>query len=217
MTTSVANPIENDNLGASRMPVFSNLTEMDMKCASAGILAKIISMCIAPVKIGHAGAKKEVSTLAMLDNCSHGTFMKESIQKNLVISGRKTKITMKTLNGKHNMESTVVTGLKVSKNVHGEGVRWLNFPATYTREALPADVEKVAIQEKAKKWNHLKIIAEKLSTETNMEIGFLIGTNCSKVLEPQEVLPSKGDRPFAPRTPLGWIVVGLLMKFGKES
>ena len=151
VTTSVANPIENDNLGASRMPVFSNLTEMDMKCASAGILAKIISMCIAPVKIGHAGAKKEVSTLAMLDNCSHGTFMKESIQKNLVISGRKTKITMKTLNGKHNMDSTVVTGLKVSKNVHGEGVRWLNFPATYTREALPADVEKVAIQEKAKK------------------------------------------------------------------
>ena len=151
VTTSVANPIENDNLGASSIPVFSNLTEMDMKCASAGIPAKIIRICIVPVKVGHAGTKKEVSALAMLDNCSHGTFMKESIQENLVINGSKTKITMKTLNGKHNMESTVMTGLKVSKNVHGEVVRWLNFPATYTREALPADVEEVATQKKAKK------------------------------------------------------------------
>ena len=120
-------------------------------CLTAGIPAKIISICIVPVKIGHAGTKKEVSALAMLDNCSHGTFMKESIQENPVINGRKTKITMKTLNGKHNMESTVMTGLKVSKNVHGEVVRWLNFPATYTREALPADVEEVATPKKAKK------------------------------------------------------------------
>ena len=49
--------------------------------------------------------------------------MKESIKKELGISGRKTKITIKTLNGKQNMESTMVTGLKVSKIVHGEGIR----------------------------------------------------------------------------------------------
>ena len=64
----------------------------------------------------------------------------------------------------------MVTGLKVSKNVHGEGVGWLNLPAIYSREALPADVEEVATQEKARKWEHLKIIADKLPTETNMEI-----------------------------------------------
>ena len=45
----------------------------------------------------------------------------------------------------------MVTGLKVSKNVHGEGIRWLNLLATYTREALAADVEEVLTQEKAKK------------------------------------------------------------------
>ena len=69
-----------------------------------------------------------------------------------------------------NIESAVVTGLKVSKNNHGERVGWLNLPATYSREALPADVEEVVTQEKARKWEHLKIIADKLPTETNMEI-----------------------------------------------
>ena len=69
-----------------------------------------------------------------------------------------------------NLESAVVTGLKVSKNVHGERVGWLNLPATYSREALPADVEEVVTQEKARKWEHLKIIADKLPTVTNMEI-----------------------------------------------
>ena len=118
-TTSAANPIENDNLGASSVPVVCNFAEIDMKCASIGIPAKIISMHVVPVKIGHVGTKKEVSTLAMLDNYSHGTFMKESIKKKLGVSGRKTKITIKTLNEKQNMESTLVTGLKVSKNVHG--------------------------------------------------------------------------------------------------
>ena len=69
-----------------------------------------------------------------------------------------------------NIESAVKTGLKVSKNVHGERVGWLNLPATYSREALPADVEEVVTQEKARKWEHLKIIADKLPTVTNMEI-----------------------------------------------
>ena len=94
----------------------------------------------------------------------------------------------------------MVTGLKVSKNVHGEGIRWLNLLATYTREALAADVEEVLTQEKAKKWKHLKIIADKLPTETNMEIGLLIGANCSKALEPEELPPSKNGGPFFFRT-----------------
>ena len=94
-TTSAANPIEIDNLGASSAPIVSKFAEMDMKCASAGIPAKIISMCVVPVKIGHVGTKKEVSTPAMLDNCSQGTFMKENIKKKLGISGRKTEIKLK--------------------------------------------------------------------------------------------------------------------------
>ena len=89
--------------------------------------------------------------------------MNENINKKLDISGRKIEITVKTLNGKQNMASTLVTGLKVSKNVYGEGVRWLNLPATYTRD-LVADAEEVATQEKERKWeqgNHSRKIADR--------------------------------------------------------
>ena len=99
----------------------------------------------------------------MLDNCSQGTFLNESINKKLDISVRMIEITVKTLNGKQNMASTLVTGLKVSKNVYGERVRWLKLPATYTRDLL-ADAEEVATQEKVRKWeqgNHSRQIADR--------------------------------------------------------
>ena len=52
----------------------SNFAEVDVKCASTGFPANIISMCVISVKLSHAKTKKEVSTLSMLDNCSQGTF-----------------------------------------------------------------------------------------------------------------------------------------------
>ena len=102
-----ANPMENDSLGADSVSVVSNFAEMDMKYASTGIPDKIISMCVVLVKIGHVGTKKEVSTIAMLDSCSQGTFMKESIKKKLGVTGSKTEIMIKTLSGKQNMESGI--------------------------------------------------------------------------------------------------------------
>ena len=95
----------------------SNIAEVDVKCASTGFPANIISMCVVPVKLSHAKTKKDVPTLAMLDNCSQGTFLKQSIKDRLGISGRKTDIIIKTLNGERSMESEVVTGLRVSKKI----------------------------------------------------------------------------------------------------
>ena len=55
---------------------------MEFKLASASITS-VISMCVVPVKVSYAGTKKQISTYAMLDNCSQGGFMKDSIRKNL--------------------------------------------------------------------------------------------------------------------------------------
>ena len=45
-----------------------------------------------------------------------------------------------------------------------------------------------------------------------MEIGLLIGANCSKALEPNKIIPSRNDGPYAFRTILGWCVVGPVQK-----
>ena len=187
----------------------SNFVEVDVKYALPGFPAYIISMCVVPVKLSHAKTKKEVSNLAMLDNCSQGTFLKQSIQDRLAVI-------IKTLNGERSMESEVVTGSRVSKEIRGEKMQWLNLPAVYTRDELPADIDEVATCEKAKRWDNLKGTTDNLPTESNMKIGLLIGANCARALEPAEVLPSQDGGPFAYKTFLGWCVDGPLTKTGKS-
>ena len=43
---------------------------MDVGCASARLPSKLISMDVIPIKLGHTGIKKELLTLAMINNCS---------------------------------------------------------------------------------------------------------------------------------------------------
>ena len=50
--------------------VKTNFAEMNVKSASTTMASKIISICVALIKISHAETKREVSTLPMLDNCS---------------------------------------------------------------------------------------------------------------------------------------------------
>ena len=59
----------------------SNFAGMDFKSASANITFNVISMCVVPVKVSYAGSKKQISTYAMLANCSQSCFVKDSIRK----------------------------------------------------------------------------------------------------------------------------------------
>ena len=51
------------------------------------------------------------------------------------------------MNGEQKMKSTVMSGLKVRSDSDGDTKRWLDLPATYTKEELPADVEEVPTRE----------------------------------------------------------------------
>ena len=66
-------------------------------------------------------------------------------------------------------------------------------------------------------WAHLKELVDKVPRKSDIEIGLLIGANCTKALELQEVVPNKDGGPFAFRSPLGWCVVGPLTKSTKKS
>eukprot|EP00794_Sanderia_malayensis_P002302 gene2302-2651_t len=73
-------------------------------------------MCVVPVKIREEGTNQDFHTLAMLDNCSQGTFVTEDLLKKLEIPGTPTRITIKTLSGETSIDSTTVTGLEVSSS-----------------------------------------------------------------------------------------------------
>ena len=74
----------------------------DVKCAStlkkSG--SKVISMCIVPVSIKYENNGKQITTYAMLDNCSQVSFVHEVILKQLGVKGTKTTLMLKTLHGK---------------------------------------------------------------------------------------------------------------------
>ena len=54
---------------------------VDVKCASAlgKSGSKVIIMCIVPVSIKYKNNDKQITTYAMLDNCSHGSFVHEAV------------------------------------------------------------------------------------------------------------------------------------------
>ena len=108
--------------------------------------------------------------------------MKDSIRKIFGADGRKTEITIKTLNSEQKMKSTVISELKVRSDSDEDNKRWIDLPATYTKEKLPVDVEEVATRDKIEIWDHLKKIANKVLKVSDIEIGLLIGANCVKAL-----------------------------------
>ena len=46
------------------------------------------------------------------------------------------------------------------------------------------------------------------SLDSSLPLGMIIGANCPKVLEPQEVIPSANSGPYASRSLLGWRIIG---------
>ena len=53
----------------------------DLKCAATSKKhgSNVISMCVVPVKVKHEHGANEVTTYAMLDNCSQGSFIHDSV------------------------------------------------------------------------------------------------------------------------------------------
>ena len=87
---------------------------------------------------------------------------------------------------------------------------WIDLLVTYTKEDLPVDDEDVATPEKIRKWKYLERIAGEITQGQGISIGLLIGGNCSKALEPLEVIPSEQGGPYAFKTLLGWCIVGTI-------
>ena len=113
-----------------------------------------------------------------------------------------TSIKIKTLNGEESQETEAISDLKVTSSI-GKNVQ-IDLPVSYSREN-----EGISTPDKIKDWKHLERIANKIIQGKDVSICPPIGGNCSKALEPLEVIPSKDDGPYdALRTQLGWCIVG---------
>ena len=67
-------------------------------CASLNTGMEVRSMFVVPVKLRYGDSGKTLKTYALLDSCSQSTFILERLPERFGIKGRRTSITIKTLN-----------------------------------------------------------------------------------------------------------------------
>ena len=157
--------------------------QKDFLYATVNMSSEVISMCVVPVMVRHKLSNRVVKTYAMLDTCSQATFAKEYLLSDLGIQGRKTSITVKTMNGKVTKSSEALEDLEVAQASNGKAERvWVKLPCTYTQEDLPVDSNEVATTDNIKKWGYLDKIKAKVNANDNIEVTLLIGANCIKAV-----------------------------------
>ena len=165
-------------------------------------------MCVVPVNLTYGCSGKTVKTQALLDSCSQGTFIMEKLLRDLGVNGQKTSsITIKTVNGEVNNKTTLVEGLKESSSKDEDG-EWIELPKSFMKKYLPVDQDDIATPSKLKQWKYLEGIMDKISKRNDISVGLLIGANCTKALEPLNIIPSCDNGPYAFQTTLGWYIVG---------
>ncbi|XP_066270881.1 uncharacterized protein [Branchiostoma lanceolatum] len=159
---------------------------------------------IIPVKVRSRTTNITVETYAFLDSGSDVVFCTESLKDQLKTSGRKTKLTLNTINDTKAVQSEVLDDLEVM-NLTGENV--IPIATAYTQERIPASKDNIISTEDLKAWPHLKDVDV---PKIDANIGLLIGNTVPKAVEPWQVINSIDGGPYAIRTVLGWSVNGPL-------
>ena len=145
----------------------------EVKCASNNTGSDVISMCIVPVQIASTNTSKKVHTYALLDSCSQGTFILGQLANELGISGRKTSLTIKTLNWEFTSNSTAIEGLKVA-SISEDNCEWLPLPRTFTRSDLPVGNDDITKPSHLRKWKYLENVTDQLTFSDDISVGLLI-------------------------------------------
>ena len=175
-------------------------------CSLTRTDAGVVSMCIVPVEVSHPSSKKIISTFAMLDSCSQGTFVAEDVIQRLSITGKQTTLTIKTINGEKEQKSEVFNGIQVRSQEADKS--WINLSKSYAQKELPVDESDIITPQQREKWRYLADVVKDVKTDKNIEVGLLIGANCPAALEQLDIIPSQHGGPYAFKTKLGWCVVG---------
>lgn len=165
----------------------------------------VVGMSIVPVKVKAKGQNQSMQSYAFLDSSSNTSFCTENLLKQLGVSGKKTHLSLTTMQTANEQVLCSSVDLEVSDLNGGNTVE---LPIVYSRPSLPDSTEAIAKQEDVNRWPHLNGI--KLPANLNAEIGLLIGSDAPRILQPIEVREGKHGGPFATQTVFGWTLNGPL-------
>ncbi|XP_070548923.1 uncharacterized protein [Ptychodera flava] len=159
-----------------------------------------VLLTIIPVKVKLKGSNRMVQTYAFLDTGSVISFCTEALQRKLGATGRKTKLTVNTVNGLGSHTCDKVTGIEVYNLDCSEPQ--VELKTVYTKPEIGVSEDYIPRQEDLMRWPHLKNIR---LPRIDAEIGLMIGTGETAVFTPLETIRGPDSTPHACRTRIGWI------------
>ena len=181
--------------------------------------SSVISLCVVPVYVCHKSEpSKSLRCYAMLDDGSTGCFAKKSLLEKLAPEHlRKASLSVETLNGVHEWDTTAINDLMVrcaDKQEKKHSQNWISLPITYSTDHIPIGKDEIPTPRSIEHWEYLKPVSEVLSEiDEHLPYGLIIGGNCPKALQPLQILESQLDGPYAFQTHLGWCVCGLIATY----
>ena len=164
------------------------------------------TLSIVPVQIKMANSTQVLQTYALLDSGSNACFCTRNLLQQLKAKPIRTRIMLNTMGQKKAVNTSFVPAgcLEVSGI---DGQDFYGLPKLYTEDKLPVRNEHIPRQAAIEKWTYLNEV--KLE-EIDGTVELLIGTNAPRLMEPQKIINSQHDGPYAVQTVLGWVVNGFM-------
>ena len=114
-------------------------------------------MCIVSEQIKSKDTRKTVHIYPFCDSSSQGTFILDQLANGHRMSGRKTSLTIKTLNREFTSNSTALENLKVA-SISKDNNECLPFPRTFTRLDFQVDKDDYTKSSQLRKGKYLENI-----------------------------------------------------------
>lgn len=147
---------------------------------------------------------KVLTCYAFLDPGSNASFCTNKLAHDLHLQGKNVNILLTAMGEQKAVSCKAVPDLEVSSL---EGDDFIELTEVFAQKVIPVSKENIPTQEDVDKWPHLQGVR---IPSINADVGLLIGTDVAEALEPEEVIRSIKDGPYAVRTALGRTVNGPL-------
>ena len=149
---------------------------------------------------------KETLTFAVLDDQSTDVAVTDNLLNELNIDGKEVNLQVNTIVGTNTVRTRKVCGLQV-QDVNSEHSP-VKVCYSYAQESISATYYDITTPEKARQWEHLKTIADKISYWPDIENGMLIGRNIPSAFQSLNVIYGAANEPRAEEYKFGWTIIG---------
>ena len=151
---------------------------------------------------------------AMVDSMSDTTFMATDIASNLNMKSRPAKLKISTLTSRNQIVRCRKYSYLRVRGMNSDEV--IHIPQTYSQTCIPGNRSHIPTPTTARRWDHLKQLADKIAPLQTCDISLLIGFNCPAASCPRTKVEGLQSEPYAVETVLGWSVIGGICRDGQQ-